>query len=58
MNIDTGNNFLGLVASTTTQIMQNMSGVISLLLGIFVGLFIISTVVNSIYPQQDDTISP
>jgi len=58
MNIDTGNNFLGLVASTTTQIIQNMSGVISLLLGIFVGLFIISTVVNSLYPQQDDTLLP
>jgi hypothetical protein len=57
MDIGIPNNFLSSVASSSSQIFSEVSGVVTLLIGIFLAFMVIELVINALRGDRgDDTL--
>lgn len=55
MNISLGN-FLGDLASSTTQIFDSLSGVITLIIGMLLAFWVLSFIIGTLTGNDDDDI--
>jgi len=57
MTIDTGENFLGLIASSSSQVMDGLGGVVSLIVGVLLAFLIVEMVIGLLQNRNNDTIN-